>query len=217
MRYDLLMLEIGVNNLLQYQPQNFIEIGSRDGHDTHTISNILSIEPANCYIFEAHPDCFANIQKQYPQYNSVNCAISNKTEPIIFNAGIIGIEGNIGCSSILDDTNGTFQSKKVTVDGWRFDDIYKHVGLGVVDLVKIDVEGHTYEVLEGFGKILQCTKAIQLELEHKESWKDQKLYHDISNFLIKNSFEQVFYVKHSHDQSDSFWVNKNYFKNYFKL
>jgi FkbM family methyltransferase len=205
------MLEMGVKHLLRYQPQNFLEIGSRDGHDTHTISNNLSIEPSNCYIFEAHSDCFVNIQEQYPQYNSFNCAVSNKTELITFNAGIVGIEDNIGCSSILDDATGTFRSKKVTVDGWRFDDISKHIGLSTVDLVKIDVEGHTHEVLEGFGESLRRTKAIQLELEHKEGWKGQKLYQDISNFLISNSFEQVFYVKHSHDQSDSFWANKHFF------
>lgn len=213
MRYDLMMLTLGVKHLLQHQPKNFIEIGSRDGHDTHIVSNELSIKPSNCYIFEAHPNCFTDIQKQYSQYNSFNCAISNKTGPITFNAGIVGVEDNIGCSSILDDTNSTFRSKKVTVDGWRFDDVCQHIGLqDTLDLIKIDVEGHTYEVLEGFGDTLQRTKAIQLELEHKESWKDQKLYQDISNFLTQNSFEQVFYVKHSHDQSDSLWVNKTFFK-----
>lgn len=212
MRYDLMMLEVGLKHLLKYQPTNFIEIGSRDGHDTNTISNIFSINPSDCYIFEAHPDCYDSIQQQYPQYNTFNCAVSNKTGPINFNAGIIEIEDNVGCSSILKDINETFCSKKILVDGWRFDDICHNINLQIIDLAKIDVEGHTYEVLNGFGQILQYTKIIQLELEHKESWQGQKLYQEVAELLIENFFEQIFYVKHSHDQSDSLWVNKNFFK-----
>ena len=38
-----------------FQPKSFVEIGSRDGHDTSYISQYWSLDSKNCYIIEAHP------------------------------------------------------------------------------------------------------------------------------------------------------------------
>jgi FkbM family methyltransferase len=211
MRYDLFMIETCIKDILRFTPTNFVEIGSRDGHDTNTLSKSLKINPSNCYILEAHPNCYEYIQQTYPQYNILHCAVTDKTGPINFNAGTVGIEDNIGCSSLLEDVSNKFCSNKVIVDGWRFDNICQHIGLNEIDIIKIDVEGHTYEVLNGFGNIINRTKILQLELEHKENWTNQKLYSDVSLFLKQSNFEQLYYIKHSHDQSDSLWINKNYF------
>jgi FkbM family methyltransferase len=211
MRHDLRMIEVGLKYILKYQPSNFIEIGSRDGHDTATIAQTFNIPSDHCHIFEAHPDCYNAIKKQYPYFNVHNCAISDQTKPIEFNAGIVGVEDNIGCSSIHDDVSKTFRSRKVVIDAWRFDEVSTQLGLDDIDIIKIDVEGHTYEVLEGFGSTIQTVKVLQLELEHKESWAGQKLYDDIASYLFSKNFQQIYYVKHSHDQSDSLWVNTKHF------
>ena len=55
-RIDLWAIHIGLKEVLNFKPQNFIEIGSRDGHDTKTIQEMFNIPPSNCYIFEAHPE-----------------------------------------------------------------------------------------------------------------------------------------------------------------
>lgn len=212
MRYDLFMIDLALKNNANFIPTNFIEIGSRDGHDTNFIKQHFNIPDNKCYIFEAHPDCFLNIKNTYPTFNIFNCAISNKTQPIKFNAGIIGVENNIGCSSILKDTSGGFKSNEILIDGWRFDEICTQLDLIDIDVVKIDVEGHTKEVLLGFGSMLSKTKSLQLELEHIECWENQTLYDDINKFLIDNGFIEIVFIRHSYDQSDSFWINQNYIK-----
>tara|TARA_Y100001973_G_C5194554_1_gene333328 strand:+ start:1683 stop:2330 length:648 start_codon:yes stop_codon:yes gene_type:complete len=206
MRYDFFTIQVGLNNILKFNPKNFIEIGSRDGHDTEEIHNIFKIPPSNCYIFEAHPELYTNIKNQYPKFNTYNCAISNKTEPITFNAADLKNEINPGVSSVLDMVNEGFKSYKVEVDGWRFDDISKELNINNIDLIKIDVEGYSLQVLEGFGKMIHNTKCIQIELEHKEVWKQQSNYNEVKSFLIKKGFIELIHIRMAHDQSDSLWV-----------
>tara|TARA_R100001163_G_C5068290_1_gene208329 strand:- start:954 stop:1598 length:645 start_codon:yes stop_codon:yes gene_type:complete len=205
-RIDLWAIHIGLKEVLNFKPQNFIEIGSRDGHDTKTIQEMFNIPPSNCYIFEAHPELSNQIEKRYPEFNVNNCAISNLTQPITFNAADLEMESNPGMSSVLDLVDDGFKSNKVEVDGWRIDDILKQLCIDNVDLVKIDVEGFSLEVLDGFGIMLNKTKCIQIELEHKVVWKKQCSYDDVSNFLIKNGFTQLLFARIAHDQSDSLWV-----------
>jgi FkbM family methyltransferase len=208
MRYDLIMTEVLLkSSITKVTPKNVIEIGSRDGHDTEAMRKMFNVPEENCYIFEAHPDCFSYISKTYPKFNVFNCAITNQTRPISFNAGVVGIEDNIGMSSLLE--RGGFHSNKVTVDGWRFDEICTQLSLTSLDLVKIDVEGHTLEVLNGFGNMIQNTKVIQVEAEHIEVWEGQATYDKIKEFLSKKGFEEIAYMRHNWVQSDSLWINNN--------
>lgn len=212
MRYDLLMIDVAMKQFIKLPPKNIFEIGSRDGHDMEYMRRLFNLPEQSCYIFEAHPDCYANIGNTYPNFNLFNCAITNKTGVVEFNAGIVGVEDNIGGSSILRDVTGNFRSNTVSVDGWRFDEACHKLGIEEVDLVKIDVEGHTQEVLDGFGNMLDKTKAIQVELEHSECWEGQALYEDIKRYLIDNNFIEVFFIRHAHDQSDSFWIKDRHYK-----
>ena len=51
-----------------------------------------------------------------------------------------------------------------SVQTLRFEDYWKRQLHGrPIDLVKIDVEGHELEVLEGFGAALACTRVVQFE------------------------------------------------------
>jgi FkbM family methyltransferase len=212
MRYDLLMIELALKNHVNFNMSNFVEIGSRDGHDTNTIKTIFNLRESDCYIFEAHPDCYQSIVNTYPSFNTFNCAVSNETKPIEFNAGIVGIEPNIGVSSVLDMTTDGFKSNRITVDGWRFDDICDNIGLSEIDCLKLDVEGYTYEVLESFGLMLGRVKVLQIEMEHYEAWKGQKLYEEIKTFMTDNDFIEVFFIRHSYGQSDALFINKKYYK-----
>lgn len=212
MRYDLMMIEISMRQFANFTPKNIVEIGSRDGHDTDYMRRMFNLPEDCCYIFEAHPDCYSMIGKNYPGFNLFNCAITDKTGVVQFNAGIVGLENNIGGSSMLKDVTGNFKSNVVSVDGWRFDEVCSKLELQEIDLIKIDVEGHTKEVLDGFGVMLDKTKAIQVELEHKECWEGQALYEDIKKYLLNNNFIEVFFIRHAHDQSDSFWIKDGYCK-----
>jgi len=127
---------------------NIIEIGSRDGHDTHYIRHYFNINSENCFIIEAHPQCFKNIISQYPQYKTFNIAASNQTGIINFNAGIFGLEENVGVSSVLNRTLSSFTSEQIEVDGWRMEEVMsqlKNQGFEILD--EVDLDGIQKDVL----------------------------------------------------------------------
>lgn len=209
MRHDIYQL---TEYLKQYSftPNTFAEIGSRDGHDSHYISNYWGIPNKNVYIFEAHQGCYKSIIDLYPQYNTFNVAINNKTSPTEFNAGIIGEEPNVGISSLLNRSNNpTFKSELIKIDGWSLDDIIKELNLPPIDLIKIDVEGATHKVLEGYSQNIINTKYIQIELETKVVWDNQMIHDDIITIMDKLGFEVINDIILSHNQNDTLFKNKN--------
>lgn len=208
MRHDIRQL----TSLLKEQnfnPTTFIEIGSRDGHDTNYIASYWNLKPNNCYIIEAHPDCYNNIKLTYPFFIVFNIAASNETKPITFNAGIFGEEENIGISSILDRTLSPFKSRQVEVDGWRLDDLMNQINLDKFDFIKVDVEGFGLQVLEGFGDRIKDIKYIQVELEIKQVWEGQSYYDDVVSYLDSKEFIILDEVVLDSVQKDVIFKNKN--------
>lgn len=187
MRHDIRQLT-DLLKAYNFAPESFVEIGSRDGHDTYHISQYWRLKPQKCYIIEAHPDCYENITKQYPQFNTFNIAATNKTQPITFNAGIFGQEENVGISSILERTYSPFISRKVEVDGWRMEEVMDSLKIPSFDFMKIDVEGLGLEVLQGFGSKITNTKYIQIEVETQQVWQNQSYYADILEYLQVKGF-----------------------------
>jgi FkbM family methyltransferase len=209
MRHDIRQLteQLREENFI---PNSFIEIGSRDGHDTNYICYYWKLNPNNCYIIEAHPKCYEFIQNTYPQYNSFNIAASNKTKVVKFNAGIFGEEENIGISSLLDMNIGSFISEQIEVDAWRMDEVMGHFNIDKFDFMKIDVEGFGFEVLQGFSDKIKQTKYIQIELEVSQVWENQSCYDDIVNYLKNQGFEILDEVDLDGIQKDVLFKNINY-------
>jgi FkbM family methyltransferase len=208
MRHDINQL----TNLLRnenFNPTSFIEIGSRDGHDTHMMYQFWKLNPSNCYIIEAHPVCFQNIINQYPQFKTFNIAASNQTKPVTFNAGIFGKEENVGISSLLNRTYSPFISEQVEVDGWRMDEVMDQLQVEDFDFMKIDVEGLGLQVLEGFGDKIKNTRYIQIELEIQQVWEGQSYYNDVVSYLENKGFEILNEVNLDGVQKDVMFKNKN--------
>ena len=78
-----------------------------------------------------------------------------------------------------------------------------------LDLVKIDVEGHTYEVLLGAENMLQNISVVQAECELKFSdWEGQKYDFIAVNELLKqNNFELAYFERLTGGhQCDCIWI-----------
>jgi FkbM family methyltransferase len=59
---------------------------------------------------------------------------------------------------------GVHVSELEQVSVKRFDEIWGQINEDIIDLVKIDVEGHELNVLRGFGLILERVKVVQFEM-----------------------------------------------------
>ena len=209
MRHDIIQLTTLIKGE-GFQPNSFIEIGSRDGHDAAYISQFWDLHPSNCYIIEAHPECFLNIINQYPQFRTLNIAASNITAPVMFNAGVFGREENVGISSLLTRTSTPFISEQVEIDGWRMEEVMDQLQVDGFDFIKIDVEGFGLQVLEGFGEKIKNTKYIQIELETQQVWEGQSYYDDVIIYLTSLGFEILDEINLDGVQKDVLFINKLY-------
>lgn len=213
MRSDIYQLTdfLRQNGIVNSDINTFAEIGSRDGHDSDYIKKFWDLKNQDVYIFEAHPECYKSIRSRYPLYKSYNVAVTNKTGIVGFNAGVVGKEPNVGISSLLERSNNPdFIYDRIEVDGWALDDIVTTLNLPKLDIIKIDVEGATKQVLSGFEKNIINTKFIQIELETEIVWDNQTIYNEIVDLMSLYGFDVVNDVVISNNQKDTLFKNKSY-------
>jgi FkbM family methyltransferase len=204
-----------VSRFCNYTPKNIFEIGANYAQDAEFLRKSFELSEKDIYVFEPHPQIFAEIRKMY-NFNAFEIAVSNQNGRAQFNA--IDVENNeyqnSGISSLRDGlTTNEKNFIQVDVEMTRMDSFMQKHNLHAIDFLKLDVEGMNYEVLEGFGSYLKNIKAIQTEGEYKQYWKDQKIYEDIEQLLKTNGFKLVYFIL-SNDgiQSDSFWIQEQYLK-----
>jgi FkbM family methyltransferase len=163
------------------------------------------------------PDLFqANeIRMQYPKAYIIPYALGNKKEKIILN-----ITFSQSCSSVLEPDFAVMRHfplkrsfkvvDRVEVDMYRFDDLVEKERLNKPNFVKIDVQGFEYEVLEGFGEVLNEVLCIELECHLMPIYKNQKTLFDINNYLKSKGF----YLRYLED-TESFKGEAVEFNAYF--
>lgn len=195
--------------------KNILEIGSRDGNDANVLRNLFNIPKENVWIVEPNPIKVAEIKMNYPNFNIFDVAIGEFEGEHDFNQ-VIGDNMSSGTSSLIDRNDDWYaqnNTQKIKVNVINGKTLINLIG-NEIDICKIDVEGLTYEVLKSFEDKLDYLKSFHIECEHKEVWKNQKLYDDVRNFLISKDFiELSFNYTSSHQlQSDSIWVLKKYIK-----
>lgn len=96
-----------------------------------------------------------------------------------------------------------------TVECYRLDSLFT----ASIDMMKIDVEGATYEVLVGMGGLLKQVKVMHIETEDYEFFKGQKFHKDVAELLDTNGFSVVRQSSVRIGpgcQYDSVWVNNEY-------
>ena len=85
---------------------------------------------------------------------------------------------------------GHFRPKRTSlIQAARYDTLFQQGTLPEPHIVKVDVQGYEYEVLLGFGSLLQSTLAIQVEAHFYPMYRGQKLLGDLISFLA--SFDLV--------------------------
>jgi FkbM family methyltransferase len=70
----------------------------------------------------------------------------------------------------------------------RYDTLFREGRVPAPDAIKIDTQGHEYEVLQGFGGLLDLCLAIELEAHFYPVYKGQKLLYQIIDLLSAYDF-----------------------------
>lgn len=197
------------NKYYDNPPKNILEIGSRDGNDANALQVEFNVPDSKVYIVEAHPHCVDYIRRIYPNYNLYGMAVSLEDGVTKFNAVFTPDLGMLGMSSLLSRTDESFPENWLDVETITGKSLVHKIGESEFDLVKIDVEGYTYEVLKSFGDNLSKIKMMHLEVEHYAFWKNQKLYDDVYELLTQQGFEECYKFDYAYGegkvQSDVIW------------
>lgn len=78
--------------------------------------------------------------------------------------------------------------KQIDVVCTRYDELFQQQAVPRPDVIKIDVQGFEYEVLQGFGELLQTCLGIELEAHFYPVYQGQKLMGEIVELLSRNGF-----------------------------
>jgi FkbM family methyltransferase len=196
-----------VTDYTSLEPKNVVEIGAYDGRDAVELMDAFGIKPENVHMFEAHPELYAKLAAQPGalHMNVVHAAVTGWGGTTHFNAMDLSVHQNNMTSSLLARDGRV--SKRVMVPAICMKGYMVRNGLARIDLLKLDVEGATLDVLKGFQDEIKNVMAMHIEVEWKEVWKGQKTQDEVSAFLINAGFVLAG-IKVLWPQSDAVWVRE---------
>jgi FkbM family methyltransferase len=192
-----------------------IDIGTRDGKDAFYLYKEL--QGIKVLAIDANPICFDLVRSNYPWMHTYHCAITDTdgetkfTQVMDENIEILGTSSIFSKDTSIDPPASYFVGKtqEIIVPTSRVDTLLiKTSDLGVIDVVKIDTEGYSWQVLQGFGERLKDVKLLHIETEKVQLHPDHVTSDKIVEFMGLNGFVLV---DTSHEwgvkMEDQIWVN----------
>lgn len=193
------------------------EVGSRDGKDGIELAERIfeylpgeGLDYSNVVLFECNPPQIEAIKKAYPKATLMPFAASGKDG----HAQFLSIDGgeNIAAtgSSSMDIARQRIKpgSKSVIeVQTRRLEPVIAELGHYQIDIMKIDTEGYTWEVLKGLGSRLADVKVFHLETEMEGHYITNKNSIQVHNFMRDAGF--LCYAREYEwgGLEDQVWVN----------
>lgn len=185
-----------------------LEIGSRDAIDGLCLSERFK---AHVYSFECSPEaldiCKYNIGDN-PNITLVPLAVWNETKILSFFPIIAaGEDPLIGLSSVLPlnpdgPVSNTQKQRQIHVQSVRLDEWLEKEKIDHVDLMCIDVQGGSLQVLQGLGERLSDVDYIIAEVEYQPYYVGQVLYPEVEAHLRKFGFSPVAQMFHNGTYKD---------------
>jgi FkbM family methyltransferase len=185
-----------------------IDVGSRDGDDAKWILKKLPVqEDVQVICVEARKNAAEAIQKKYPNFLVFATAVSD----FVGNSEFVEMteEEFAGSSSLVLERKNAYPAESMIIDVpvTRLDIILPS---GTIDILKIDVEGHSIPVISGMGERMQDVLVAHIETEtpNREAWGESsnnleviKIMQDLGFSLVDVSYQWGWSIQ------DQTWVN----------
>lgn len=203
----LLFMELAEQYIDKNEIKNIVEIGSLDGQDALFFKS--KYPEANVFCIEGLPDNYNTYLKDLTTITPINTVVADYDGIITYHKKKIN-----GIHSILD-RGQIYGSETLQLECHTMKTICNKYQINSLDLVKIDVEGATYEILNSMGDMIKKIKIMHIETESYPFFENQKLHDVVVDYLIKKNFTMVdisyAYINVGY-QHDSVWVNNDYLK-----
>lgn len=189
--------------------KTIVEIGALDAQDSQYFKKVFPA--ATVYAIEALPDNHDKYLKDLKDVVCVNAVVSDVDGEVAFYKKEIN-----GIHSIFNRGN-EYGNEVIKLPSYRFETLAEMNGINSVDMLKLDVEGATIEVLEGMGDLLSGVKIMHLESESYPFFEGQKLHNEVVKYLEGKGFSLLeltsFPIQPGRLQYDSVWINNTYLDN----
>jgi FkbM family methyltransferase len=154
-----------LNNFLKNNAV-FFDVGANNG----TYINYASKFTDKIYAFEPNPELFLRLKKLFSKVNLFNLALSNKSGNAQFKIPIIN-QKSLASRGTLNVDFKEDNEENQTIFDVKLNTLDKFVAkqkIAKIDVIKIDVEGHELEVIEGGKNTLTALKPILIiEIEER--------------------------------------------------
>lgn len=191
-----------------------IDIGSRDGDDAAYLSKKLGGK--DVIAIEAREEGAWYIKQKHPWMRVFQTAISEIDGEVTFHKVNSDNKELAGCSSMANKDKTMFPQDfegimaEIKVSSARMETFLSNNSIdGLIDVVKVDTEGFTWQVLQGFNERLKDVKLLHLETEKTAIHDAHVLTPEITAFMEANNFflADISY-EWGPDIQDQVWVNK---------
>ena len=169
-----------------------LDIGANEGQFALMIRKLLP-QAAICS-FEPIPDCYTKLIGHFNKdkaFKAFNVAIGDKEEIIEMN-----INDFSPSSSLLEidqlhveNFKHTAHSTKQQIAVKTLDGLRSELNLAKPYMVKIDTQGYEDKVIKGGQQVLAEAAVIFVELSYRPLYKEQTLFDDIYNHLVRLGFQ----------------------------
>lgn len=160
-------------------------------HGRYSLAAKKIFPNAEYHLFEPFPNAFSELEKNIKISNlkaSINnIALSNFKGNTDFHINKLhetnSLSKAIKTNSQIDDLTTNENIISVGID--TLDNYIEEKKISEINILKIDVQGNTFEVLEGAIRLLSKQKidVIQCEVEFIPIYENQKLFHHVASFL----------------------------------
>ncbi|MCA9396597.1 MAG: FkbM family methyltransferase, partial [Candidatus Omnitrophica bacterium] len=193
---------------LESSPILCVDVGARKGLKKEWVGLSRYLEMV---IFEPDQDEYERLKADQKIKYSFNSCVWNEKKELVFN--LAKDPGLSSCREVNWDflnqfnptnTSGYKTESRVTFPADTLNNILSSNLKKSVNLLKVDVEGSCFEVLDGASEILAGNHlyGINIEAEYNPKWAGQKLFSDVDQKLRENGFEiyssKNCYWKHLH-------------------
>lgn len=169
------------------------DVGTRDGNDANYLAKAL--KTTTVYAIDANPKAIDKTLAAYPWMRVKQCAISDYDGEATFQQVNSGDANMDGCSSLYAEkiSEPQFEGKVsiIPTEVKRMDTLLQEENLTGADIVKVDTEGYTYQVLQGFGARLKDIKLLHLETEAEPTHDKHKNNKEVAAFMEEQGFVLV--------------------------
>lgn len=195
-----------------------IDIGAHHGRYSEAI--VKAIDDVSIYMFEPFPNSFEHLKKNnlLAKHKMYEMAISNFNGKSIFYSNVSDETNSLLPSiethshiDVLTENKSIIEVEVITLDTFCANN-----NIDIVDVLKIDVQGNTLNVLKGASKFLSqgSINVIQSEVEFLPIYKDQSLYHHVTGYLEEFGYTLYsIYNLHYDINNRLSWADALYYKN----